>query len=75
MSILLECNSTKIEEHDKNESGGMSIEDKIGECKLFYFAGQDTTSTLLSSDNVLHVFGNSKPNYDGINGLSLKIST
>ncbi|KAM7492487.1 hypothetical protein LguiA_035408 [Lonicera macranthoides] len=72
LSILLECNSIKILQHDKNESGGMSIEDIIGECKLFYLAGQDSTSTLLSSDNVLHVFGSSKPDYDGINCLKNK---
>ncbi|KAM7495357.1 hypothetical protein LguiB_029966 [Lonicera macranthoides] len=86
LGILLECNLSRTEQ-DKNESGEISIEDIIGECKVFYFAGQDTSSTLLSwtllllsrhpdwqaraREEVLEVFGNSKPDYDGISCLKI----
>nr|XP_043624923.1 cytochrome P450 CYP72A219-like [Erigeron canadensis] len=79
LSILLESNQKEIQQ--------MSIEDIIEECKLFYFAGQDTTSNLLvwsmillsqhqswqaqARDEVLQVFGSNKPDLDGLSRLKI----
>lgn len=46
LGILMESNSRFIQENG-NEKAGMSIEDVIEECRIFYLAGSDTTSSLL----------------------------
>lgn len=48
LGVLLESNFNKIEENGNNRKCGLSIKDVIDECKLFYFAGKETTSTLLA---------------------------
>jgi len=48
LGLLLESNMEHSRGNGEGSGGGMSMEDVIGECKLFYFAGMETTSALLT---------------------------
>ncbi|XVF85767.1 hypothetical protein PTKIN_Ptkin17bG0143700 [Pterospermum kingtungense] len=68
--------------HDMDEKNRISVEDLVDECKTFYFAGQETTNSLLAwtvlllaihtgwqekaRREVIEVFGDKNPQYNDI---------
>ncbi|CAH1414645.1 unnamed protein product [Lactuca virosa] len=86
LGILLDSNYKEIKQQG-DTIFGLSIDEVIEECKLFYFAGQETTANLLvwtmillgqhtdwqdrARDEVLKVFGERKPDIDGLSHLKV----
>jgi hypothetical protein len=84
LGLLLESNRR---ESNGKEDLGMSTEDIIEECKLFYFAGMETTSVLLTwtlivlsmhpewqeqaRKEVLHHFGRTTPDFENLSRLKI----
>ena len=76
-----------MRESNGNAKLGMSTDDMIEECKLFYFAGMETTSVLLTwtlivlsmhpewqeqaREEVLNHFGRGGPDFDSLNRLKI----
>ncbi|XP_074318927.1 cytochrome P450 CYP72A219-like [Silene latifolia] len=79
LGVLLDSNA------NKNHKLAISLEEVIDECKVFYLAGQETTSTLLvwtlillgkhqdwqhrAREEVLNAFGDKAPDFHGLNQL------
>ena len=79
LGLLLRCTG--------QENNGMTMEDVIEECKLFYFAGQETTANWLTwtmivlsmhpswqekaREEVRRVCGNKTPDLDAMNHLKI----
>ncbi|GJY35679.1 cytochrome P450 CYP72A219-like protein [Tanacetum coccineum] len=86
LGILLDSNNQEIKQHG-NSSSGLSIDEVIEECKLFYFAGQETTGNLLvwtmillaqhknwqarAREEVLLACGEKKPDIHELNHLKI----
>lgn len=84
LGLLLESNIRHVDENGQAKLG-MSIEDVVEECKLFYFAGMETTSVLLTwtmillsmhpewqdraREEIMDLFGKNKPEYEGLSRL------
>ncbi|KAL3508816.1 hypothetical protein ACH5RR_028217 [Cinchona calisaya] len=87
LGMLIESNLQEIEEQGNRKNYGMSMDDVIDNCKVFYIAGQETTSSLLvwtivmlgmhqnwqerARDEVLQIFGHNKPDSEGLNQLKI----
>ncbi|KAL0399682.1 UNVERIFIED_CONTAM: cytochrome [Sesamum radiatum] len=85
LDILLESNLKEIQQ--RGNKFGMSLQDVVEECKLFYFAGQETTSVVLvwtmillskhadwqarARDEVLHVIGSRQPDFQDLDRLKI----
>ncbi|XP_076941705.1 cytochrome P450 CYP72A219-like [Bidens hawaiensis] len=83
LGMLLESNTKEIEEHGV----GMSMEDVIEECKLFYVAGSETTSNLIvwtmvcvsmhqewqirAREEIVNVFGDKEVYFEGLKDLKI----
>ncbi|KAL5228236.1 hypothetical protein ABZP36_016501 [Zizania latifolia] len=84
LGLLVESN---MRESNGKAELGMSTDDIIEECKLFYFAGMETTSVLLTwtlvvlsmhpewqeraREEVLHHFERTTPDYDSLSRLKI----
>ncbi|XP_071686520.1 cytochrome P450 CYP72A219-like [Rutidosis leptorrhynchoides] len=86
LGILLDSNFREIKENENNRLR-LSTEEVIEECKVFYFAGQETTANLLvwtmillgqytnwqtrARNEVLDVLRDKKPEIDGLAHLKI----
>lgn len=90
LGVLLKSSFQGIQDNQhgntkKIQNIKLSLKEVIEECKLFYLAGQDTTSSLLvwtlillskhqewqqqAREEILNTFGSNRPDYEGLNQL------
>lgn len=86
LDLLLRSNLNELQGNLKSDAG-MTTEDVFEECRLFYFAGQETTANLLTwtmillsmhidwqeqaREEVLQILGKNKPTFDDLNHLKI----
>ncbi|OWM88551.1 hypothetical protein CDL15_Pgr002318 [Punica granatum] len=87
LSLLVGSNMKELTENWGHNNVGMSTTDVIEECKLFYLAGKETTTSLVvwaliflsthqqwqarARGEVQEIFGNKKPDFEGISLLKI----
>ena len=87
LGMLMQSNIEESHDGSGSSKPVMTMEDIIGELKLFYFAGMDTTAVLLTwtmvvlsihpewqdraREEVQRLFGNNHPDLDGIQQLKI----
>ncbi|KAF6154233.1 hypothetical protein GIB67_001129 [Kingdonia uniflora] len=87
LGLMMESNVKEINENNGSKKLGMSLHEIIEECKLFYIAGQETTSTLLvwtmvlvsmhpewqvlAREEVLQFIGRRAPEFDELTHLKI----
>ncbi|GMH14199.1 hypothetical protein Nepgr_016040 [Nepenthes gracilis] len=88
LGILMESSSEKVPKYGSDiHHLRLTIKEVIDECKLFYMAGQETTTVLLvwtmimlskhqdwqsrAREEVLRTFGKNEPDFHGLNHLKI----
>lgn len=85
LGLLLKSNLEGIQDEKNRHYVKLGMKEVIEECKMFYIAGQETTSSLLvwtlimlskhqdwqeqAREEILATFGHDKPNNVGLNQL------
>ncbi|AET02541.2 cytochrome P450 family 72 protein [Medicago truncatula] len=70
LGILLQSNHAEKQGHGNSKNIGMTTQDVIDECKLFYLAGYPEWQAR-AREEVLQVFGNQNPNNEGLSQLKI----